>query len=124
GKLRGSSKGTTSVIEEFVTTGQSQVLEELKETVPTGLVRMLKIPSLGPKKIAKIHDALGIKTIEALKEASLNQEISQLAGFGKKSEANILTNIDTVFSRQDRYPIDKILKFIDRSEEHTSELQS
>src|SRR5699024_8151677 len=49
----------------------------------------------------------------ALKEACLNQEISQLPGFGKKSEANILTNIDTVLSRPDRYPIDKILKFID-----------
>ena len=113
GKLKGIGKGTTSVIEEFVNTGQSQVLEDLKETVPTGLVRMLKIPSLGPKKIAKIHDALGIKTIEALKEGCLNQEISQLPGFGKKSEANILTNIDTVLSRPDRYPIDKILKFID-----------
>lgn len=109
--IKGIGKGTSAVINEFIESGQSTVLKELEDKVPTGLVRMLKIPNLGPKRIAKIHEALGIDSLEALKKACQNNEISSMPGFGKKTEENILKSIDLVLSRPERYPIDKILKF-------------
>ena len=82
-ELKGIGKGTNDVITEFVQTGKSSVLKDLTDKVPPGLIRMLKLPTLGPKKIAKIHDALGIDTLEGLKAACENNEVSALSGFGK-----------------------------------------
>lgn len=110
-ELKGIGKGTNEVITEFVDTGESTVLKELEDKVPSGLIRMLKLPTLGPKKIAKIHDALGISTLEDLKAACEEQKVSALPGFGKKTEENILKSIETVLNRPERYPISSILKF-------------
>lgn len=110
-ELKGIGKGTNEVITEFVETGESTVLKELEDKVPSGLIRMLKLPTLGPKKIAKIHDALGISTLEDLKAACEEQKVSALPGFGKKTEENILKSIETVLNRPERYPISRILKF-------------
>ena len=110
-ELKGIGKGTNDVITEFVQTGKSSVLKDLTDKVPPGLIRMLKLPTLGPKKIAKIHDALGIDTLEGLKAACENNEGSALSGFGKKTEENILKSIETVLNRPERYPINRILKF-------------
>lgn len=110
-ELKGIGKGTNDVITEFVQTGKSSVLKDLTDKVPPGLIRMLKLPTLGPKKIAKIHDALGIDTLEGLKAACENKEVSALSGFGKKTEENILKSIETVLNRPERYPINRILKF-------------
>lgn len=110
-ELKGIGKGTNDVITEFVQTGKSSVLKDLTDKVPPGLIRMLKLPTLGPKKIAKIHDALGIDTLEGLKAACENNEVSALSGFGKKTEENILKSIETVLNRPERYPINRILKF-------------
>ena len=102
-ELKGIGKGTNEVITEFVRTGESSVLKELEDKVPGGLIRMLKLPTLGPKKIAKIHDALGISTLEDLKSACEKQEVSALPGFGRKTEENILKSIETVLNRPERY---------------------
>ena len=110
-ELKGIGKGTNEVIREFVDTGQSTVLKELEDKVPDGLIRMLKLPTLGPKKIAKIHDALGVTTLEDLKAACEAEKVSALSGFGKKTEENILKSIETVLNRPERYPISRILKF-------------
>ncbi|CAD2073442.1 DNA polymerase/3'-5' exonuclease PolX [Jeotgalicoccus coquinae] len=110
-ELKGIGKGTNEVITEFVRTGESSVLKELEDKVPGGLIRMLKLPTLGPKKIAKIHDALGISTLEDLKSACEKQEVSALPGFGRKTEENILKSIETVLNRPERYPIARVLKF-------------
>ena len=109
--LKGIGKGTNEVIAEFVETGESTVLKELEDKVPNGLIRMLKLPTLGPKKIAKIHDTLSISTLEDLKAACEEQKVSALPGFGKKTEENILKSIETVLNRPERYPISRILKF-------------
>lgn len=110
-EIKGIGKGVNDCIVEYVKTGKSTVLNQLKETVPTGLVRMLKIPSMGPKKIAKIHKELGITSVEELKEACENKKISALSGFGKKTEENILSAIEEMLGRPERYPIENILAF-------------
>lgn len=109
--IKGIGKGVNEVIVEYVQNGESEVLNNLKNTVPTGLVRMLKIPTLGPKKIAKIHKELNINSIEDLKTACENNKVSALSGFGKKTEENILQSIENLLSRPERYPIENILSF-------------
>ena len=58
--LKGIGKGTGAVITDFIEKGESDLLIELEETVPKGLVPLLKIPGLGGKRIAKLHEASGL----------------------------------------------------------------
>ena len=106
--LKGIGKGTGAVITDLLEKGESDLLKELEETVPEGLVPMLKIPGLGGKRIAKLHEALGIDSIEALKEACEAERVSTLPGFGKKTEANFLAAIETLETRSERFPIWKV----------------
>ena len=87
-KLKGIGKGTGAVITDLLEKGESDLLIELEETVPKGLIPLLKIPGLGGKRIAKLHDALGIDSIESLQAACAEGAVSKVPGFGKKTEEN------------------------------------
>lgn len=119
--IKGIGKGVNDVIVEFVETGESVVLKDLKESVPNGLIRMLKIPSLGPKKIAKVHKELGVTSIEGLKEACIKNEVSALSGFGKKTEEKLISAIDDLLTRPERYPIEAVLHFRELVENYLNE---
>lgn len=116
--IKDIGKGVNDVLVEYVETGESEVLKSLEEKVPEGLIRMLNIPTLGPKKIAKIYQALDISTMDSLKEACENNEISALSGFGRKTEENISKSIEELLTRPERYPIENILVFREIIENH------
>lgn len=108
-KISGIGKGMSAVIEEYVETGKSEVLEQLEEEVPSGLLPLLKLPGLGGKKIAKLYKELLIDSVDALKQACEENKIQALAGFGKKSEEKILAAIDEMGNRPDRLPLSFML---------------
>src|SRR6185295_3496788 len=62
GELKGIGDALQQKITELVTTGKLKYYEDLKASVPPGLVAMLEIPGVGPKKIKVLHDELGIKS--------------------------------------------------------------
>lgn len=80
--------------------------EDLKASIPEGLVEMLKIPGLGPKKIKTIYEKLNITTIRELEYACIENRLIDLAGFGEKTQKKILEGIQFVkqFSGQHLYP--------------------
>src|SRR6185436_10168935 len=61
GEIKGIGDALQQKITELVTTGKLRYYDELKASVPAGLVEMLQIPGLGPKKVKAIHDKLGIQ---------------------------------------------------------------
>ena len=91
--LKGIGAATGAVIEDLITTGESSLLKELQESVPSGLLPMLKIPGLGGKKIAKLYKELQIDSMEALKLACEEGKVRALAGFAAKTEEKILAEI-------------------------------
>ncbi|CEG28146.1 DNA polymerase/3'-5' exonuclease PolX [Bacillus sp. B-jedd] len=103
--ISGIGKGTAAVIEEYIQEGQSSVLKELQEEVPAGLVPLLKLPGLGGKKLAKLHELLGIEDITDLEEACRMGKIEGLPGFGKKSQEKILAAIEKAGERPERLPL-------------------
>ncbi|WP_077619017.1 DNA polymerase/3'-5' exonuclease PolX [Bacillus sinesaloumensis] len=122
-KLPGIGKGTAAVITEYIETGQSNVLIELKEKVPEGLIPLLNLPGLGGKKIAKLYQELGIEDMEMLKQACVNEKIQHLAGFGKKTEEKILVAIEEYGKRPDRLPIALMLALAEEIEEQLSTME-
>ncbi|WLD92298.1 DNA polymerase/3'-5' exonuclease PolX [Alkalihalobacillus sp. AL-G] len=104
-KLKGIGKGTLTVIEEALETGQSSLLEELKEELPNGLIALLHLPGLGGKKIAKLYHELNVTDIESLKTACEQNKVQGMQGFGKKTEEKILAAIEDYGSRPERLPI-------------------
>ena len=91
--LDGIGKDLAAKIKVAVETGQIPQLEELRQQVPHGVVEMLRIPGLGPKKVAVLFHELGIVSLAQLKEACEANKVSELKGFGKKTEQSILEGI-------------------------------
>ncbi len=92
-KLDGIGKGMAAKILEAVQTGSYADLTRLLETTPEGVVQMLNIKGIGPKKIKTIWKDLGVETIEGLREACEKNEISKLKGFGAKTQQTILEGL-------------------------------
>ncbi|WP_019154755.1 DNA polymerase/3'-5' exonuclease PolX [Robertmurraya massiliosenegalensis] len=122
-KLQGIGKGTASVIDEYIQTGQSVVLKELQEEVPKGLVMLLQLPGLGGKKIAKLHKELGIENVDDLKKACLEQKVRGLAGFGQKTEEKMLAAIETVGNQPERLPLAYMLPIVQHLEEELAQMK-
>ena len=101
-KLKGIGASTGAVIEDLLNTGVSSLLVELQNTVPSGLLPMLKIPGLGGKKIAKLYKELQIDSMDALKLACEAEKVQTLAGFAAKTEKKILTEIENLQSKPER----------------------
>ncbi len=91
-----------SKIIQLSTTGRLPAFEELKRTTPPGLIALLRVPGLGPKKIKSLHDTLKIESLADLRAAGESGRIAALKGFGGKTEAKILEGIDFLESVGDR----------------------
>lgn len=107
-ELKGIGKGVGEVINEYRQTNESTTLASLEQEVPAGLVPLLKIQGLGSKKIAKLYKELNITDKESLQNACEQGKVSELSGFAKKTEQNILEAAKALGAKKDYYPIDQI----------------
>ena len=98
GEVKGIGKALVEKITELVETGELEYYNTLKASIPPGLIEMLDVQGMGPKKVKALHDKLGIESIEALEAACEAGQVAELDGFGKKSEEKILESI--AFKRQ------------------------
>ena len=108
--IPGIGEGLAKKIGEFLETGGLKYCEDLKKEVPEGLISMLSIPGLGPKKVSLLNKELGIKSIEELRKACENHELEGIKGLGAKTEENILRGIELLESTKGRYLIDQALR--------------
>lgn len=108
-EIEGIGKGMAGKINEFHEEGKISELEELRKKVPTGLVQMVRIPGLGPKKAMALHEELGLRSVEELKAACEADRVSKLKGFGKKTQETILKGIDQLTRYAGRQRLDTAL---------------
>jgi DNA polymerase (family X) len=87
---------------QVVTTGRMSALEELREEMPSGLVALLRVPGLGPKKIKALHQSLKIESLLDLRKAAESGAIAGQKGFGAKTQEKILEGLNFVESAGDR----------------------
>lgn len=85
----GIGQSSADKINEALQTGKIHVLEELQAQVPPGLPALLRVPNLGPKKVAALWKELQVTNLEDLKGALDAGRVETLKGFGKKSADKI-----------------------------------
>lgn len=90
GALKGFGDALQDKVTQLVLTGSLPYYDELKASVPAGLMELLEVQSLGPKKVKKLHDELGIDSLAKLEAACRDGRVAGLEGFGEKSQTKIL----------------------------------
>lgn len=93
-EVKGVGEGIAKKIKELVETGKLAYYEELKASIAPGLVALLDIPGLGPKKIQALNKKLGVDSVEALEQACKDGKVAKLDGFGEKTQTNLLEGIE------------------------------
>lgn len=91
--VKGIGDALGQKIEELHTTGKLEFYEKLKASVAPGMVELLQVPGLGPKKIKMLCDKLGVVDIATLTKACEDGRVAELAGFGAKTQEKILAGI-------------------------------
>lgn len=81
------------VLEDLDATGDSTLLDRLRESTPEGLFEMLRVPGLGPSRIRRIHEGLGIDTLQALEAAARDGRLAALPRFGPRTAEQVQRGI-------------------------------
>src|SRR4029079_4956285 len=97
--VRGLGPATLAVVRHLVETGESRYLEQLRESMPEGLLEMLDVPGMTPARIHQIREALNINTVEELEAAARDGRLAKVPKLGEKTVAKILQGIATVRER-------------------------
>jgi DNA polymerase (family X) len=101
-EVPGIGASLAGVINELFRTGRSRVLDALLAELPPGVLELSEIPGLNVKKFQALHDALGIESVEALRQACVEGRVRAVKGFGVKTEQSLLSAIETHGKRESR----------------------
>src|SRR5207248_1788302 len=102
-KTPGIGKATAAIVEELVRSGSSRYLQELRAQYPPGIFELMRVPSLGLKKIGMLHETLGIGDLDALEAAARAGKLAKLRGLGAKTEQKILEGIEKARRRESQF---------------------
>lgn len=102
-EIAGVGESIAKKIGEYLETGQLQYLQNLRKEQPVKLRSIMHIEGVGPKTAERLHEELGITTIDELEQAAKDGKIRELKGFGEKSEQDILDGIQMYRERSERF---------------------
>ena len=117
-EISGIGKGLAEKIHMYCSIGYLPYYEDLKKKIPRGLVEMLRIPSLGPKRAKLLFDKLKIDSVAALETACAEGRLAALEGFGEKSQAKIMEGIRMLSTFRDQHLLAEVLPLAERLVAH------
>ncbi len=94
-------------IKEYASTGKIKIFEDLKKTIPEGLLELLKIPSVGPKTAKLLYKKLKIKNVSDLEKAIRQNKLKGIFGIKEKTVENMLKGIDILKRGKERMTLAK-----------------
>lgn len=122
--LQGIGKNVAEKIIVICESGELPQLNEMREEIPAGVVMMLRIPGIGPKKVAALYKELNLETLDQLKEAAENGDVAKLKGFGKKTAETILEGLEHIEQAGMRVYLADAMPFVDEIVESLSECEA
>lgn len=102
-EVKGIGEALSEKISELVRTGSLGYYEKLKKSFPPGVLKMLTVQGLGPKKVGILYSKLHLASIEDLEKACKAGKLERLEGFGRKTEENILAGIEALRRHSSRF---------------------
>ncbi len=112
-EVPGIGKDLAAKVREYLETGRIAKHEELKRDAPAGLLELLRVPGLGPKKAKMLSDKLKIKGTDDLEAAIHAGRLAGLPGIQKKTEENILKGIAFLKRGTERRPLGRVLPLVE-----------
>lgn len=113
GAIKGIGEALQKKITELAATGRLAYYEDLKAQTPPGLLDLLQIPGVGPKKVKALYDKLGIQSVDELEAACKAGKVAVLEGFGEKTQTKILEGINFRRNYATRHHLDEALAAAD-----------
>jgi len=123
-KLPGIGKDLAGKIEEILDTGTCQALEELRQQTSPGLIDLLHIPGLGPKRVHTLFEELEVHTPEQLLRAAKDGRIRELSGFGAKTEQGIIKNIEAHIRHKQRIKLAEAAQYAEPLVKYLSKVKN
>ena len=117
-ELPGIGEALARKIADLHVTGTTPLLERLRGAYPPGVLELLEVPDLGPKKIAALHAALGVASIADLERAVADGRVRGVKGFGEKTEAKIGEGLRRLRERGRRILLAEALPLAERLAAH------
>jgi DNA polymerase (family 10) len=109
--IKGIGESAGNRIIEILQTGKLQLLVDIISKTPAGILEMLKIKGIGPKKIATIWKELEIETLGELLYACNENRLTLYKGFGEKTQQNIKESIEFYMGAMGRYLYQQVESF-------------
>lgn len=103
--IEGLGEATAAKVKEYLATGQMRYLEWLREKYPSGLLDLIRVPGLGPKRVAQLYNECHIESMEALNAALENGALEGVKGFGPSTLSNIKRGLERMAQMTKRLPI-------------------
>jgi len=107
--VKGIGEGLAEKITDIVENGKSHFLQDLQKSLPAGLLEMIRVQGVGPRKAKILYEKLKVKDIPSLEKAAKDGKIAKLEGFGEKSQENILKGIRSLQQHAQKHFYDKAL---------------
>ena len=107
-KVDGIGKSIAEKIVEINTTETFKELDDLLDKTPEGVLQMMKIKGIGPKKVAHLWKEIGIENIGELLYACHENRVAQAKGFGLKTQQNIIKQIEFMFASANKFHYAKL----------------
>jgi DNA polymerase (family 10) len=111
-QIKGIGDSASRAIAEIIDTGRNKSLETLLIKTPEGILELMKIKGLGPKKISTIWKELEIESPGELWYACMENRLLAYKGFGEKTQKSILESLDFYFANQKKYLYAQVEPFV------------
>jgi DNA polymerase (family X) len=95
-ELKGVGKDLAAAIAALFDQGEIPALREVAERVPVGLLDVVRVPGVGPKRAATLWRELGVTSLDELDRAARAGRVAALGGFGEKTQAKVLAGVAQV----------------------------
>ncbi|MBI2917445.1 MAG: DNA polymerase/3'-5' exonuclease PolX [Chloroflexi bacterium] len=115
-KLRtvpGVGEAIARKIQELVDTGRLEYYEKLRAEFPDGVLKLMEVPTVGPRIAARLHKELGITSVDALEQAILAGQVAALPRLGEKTAEKILKSIQSLRRKDQRIPLGQALPVVE-----------
>jgi len=123
-ELPGIGKDIAEKIHQLIKIGKIPALEELKQELPAGLLEMLDVEGLGPKRVKRLYEELDITNLAELQAAAQEERIRRLDGFGEKIEQKILQNIKNKSAQEKRMLLYRALEIVEPLKKYLQKIKS